>query len=105
MLRDDTAVREAAGEVEDGFEADRISISREGAAALATDSLGRIIVIKRHGNQFAGRVLTAAASVREEVDTLIVDCGEKRFGPVQMSLVDASTWADRINRLSSRANA
>ena len=75
MLRDDNTVREAAGEVEDGFEADRISISREGAAALASDSLGRIMVIKRHGNQFAGRVLTSAASAREEVDALIVDCG------------------------------
>lgn len=104
-LRDDDAVRMAAGEVEDGFEAQKVSISRDGTAALAADAAGRIMIIKRHGNQFAGRILSSAASVREEVDALIVDCGEKRFGPVRMSLTDASTWADRINRLSLGGNA
>ena len=105
VLRDEEAVRHAAGEVEDGFDASKVSISRDGAAALAADASGRIMVIKRHGNQFAGRILTPTASVREEVDGLIVDCGETRFGPVRMSLSDASTWADRINRLSLSSNA
>ena len=99
VLRDEDAVRFAAGEVEDGFEAERISISRDKKAALASDTDGRIMVIKRHGNQFAGRILTGHATTREVVDALIVDSGEARFGPVRLTLTDSSTWADRINRL------
>lgn len=98
-LADEEAVRIAAQEVEDGFEADRIAIARDGTAALTADPGGRIMVIKRHGNQFAGRVLTGRASAREEVDGLVVDCGETQFGTVRLSLTDSSTWADRINRL------
>lgn len=105
VLRDESAVRNAVGEVEDGFEASRISISRDRSAALVADPTGRVMVIKRHGNQFAGRILGSNARVREEVDALIVDCGEARFGPVRMSLDDSSSWADRINRLSLRRDA
>ncbi len=105
VLADDAAVRRAASEVEDGFDADKVSISRDKAAALVSDQQGRIMVIKRHGNQFAGRILSGEASAREMVDGLIVDCGEARFGPVQMALPDASAWADRINRLSLRNDA
>lgn len=99
VLRDEDAVKIAAGEVEDGFVAERISISRDNRAALTSDAGGRIMVIKRHGNHFAGRILTAQASAHEEVDALVVDCGEARFGTVRLTLEDSSTWADRINRL------
>jgi len=99
ILRDEESVRAAASEVEDGFAVERVSIARDGKAALALDADGRIMVIKRHGNRFAGRILTRSASAREEVDALIVDCGEAQFGPVRLSLADSSAWADRINRL------
>lgn len=99
VLRDEEAVRFAASEVDDGFDAERVSVARGGKAALAADASGRIMVIKLHGNRFAGRILTSRASAREEVDALVVDCGEARFGPVRLSLTNSSTWADRINRL------
>lgn len=99
ILRDEDSARRIVNEVEDGFVAERVSVARDGKAALAMDTGGRIMVIKRHGNRFAGRILTARTTVREEVDTLVVDCGETRFGPVRLSLTDSSTWADRINRL------
>ncbi|MFU7527299.1 hypothetical protein [Qipengyuania sp. ASV99] len=98
-LRDEAAVRQAAQEIEDGFDAQRISIARAENAALAKDPAGRIMVIKRHGNRFAGRVLTPAAQTREEVDALVVDCGERSFGPVRMSINDSAAWADAIARL------
>lgn len=98
-LSDEDAVRAAAGEVEDGFEATRIAIGRGGDAALAADFAGRIMVIKRHGNRFAGRVLTRAACVREEVDALVVDAGDVRFGKVRISIERPGSWADAINRL------
>lgn len=99
VLKGKEDVRNAASEVEDGFEAARISIARDGKAALAADADGRIMVIKRHGNRFAGRILTSEAKVREEVDGLVVDCGETRFGAVRLSLSDPAAWADAINRL------
>jgi len=105
VLADEAAVRDAASEVEDGFAAHRVSISRSADAALAADEAGRIMVIKRHGNQFAGRILTGDANAREEVDGLVVDSGEARFGTVRLSLRDSSTWADSINRLSLRDDA
>lgn len=99
VLADERDVARIAGEVEDGFEPVRHAIGRQGDAALAADANGRIMVIRRHGNKFAGRVLTPAASSREEVDALIVDPGEARFGRVRLSLDDAAYWADAINRL------
>lgn len=93
------AVRAAADEVEYGFEAERVSISRGGLAALARDDAGRIMLIKRHGNRYAGRILSAQAMVREKVDALEIDCGEARFGAVTLRLDDAAYWADAINRL------
>ncbi|MEL7318385.1 MAG: hypothetical protein AAFN04_07065, partial [Pseudomonadota bacterium] len=73
--------------------------SRGGRSALARDLDGRIMVIKSHGNKFVGRVLASDSSAREEVDGLVVDPGEPRFGTVRLSLTDASYWADAINRL------
>ncbi len=98
-LADEAAVARAATEVQDGFEPVRTSIARGGSAALARDDSGRIMVIKRHGNRFAGRILTRAARVREEVDGLVVDPGEASFGSVHLSLNDPAYWADAINRL------
>ncbi len=99
VLADHAAVQHAANEVEDGFTTQRSAIARAGDAALAVDAAGRIMVIKRHGNHFSGRVLTPTAKVREEVDAIVVDCGEARFGPVRMSLDETGYWVDAINRL------
>lgn len=98
-LSDASAARNAAEEVVDGFAATRVSIDRSGTAALARNEDGHIMIIKRHGNRFAGRVLSDAARVREEVDGLVVDVGETQFGAVRLSLEDPGYWADAINRL------
>jgi len=98
-LRGEMDVATAAAEIKDGFDLKRSSITRGGKSALAQDEAGHIIVIKRHGNKFAGRILTSSASAQEAVDALIVDTGEPRFGAVRLSLSDASYWADAINRL------
>jgi len=98
-LTDNESVSFAAGEVEDGFEARRIAIAKSGAAALTCDPQGRIMVIKRHGNQFAGRILSSNAKVSEEVDAIVVDCGDARFGKVRLSLDQPAIWVDAINRL------
>ena len=57
------------------------------------------MLIKRHGNHFAGRILASEAQVQEEIDAIIVDCGDARFGKVRLSLENPSVWVDAINRL------
>ncbi|KWV92265.1 hypothetical protein AUC45_08085 [Erythrobacter sp. YT30] len=101
ILSDHDAAIRVAEEIVDGFNANRVSISRTGDAGLLRDSHGRILIVKQHGGHFAGRILTASASAREEVDALIVDPGkaERQFGTVRLRLDDAASWADAINRL------
>jgi len=98
-------VARAAGEVEDGFAPASTACDAGGAAALARDAQGRIMVIKRHGNRFAGRVLGPGAAARLAGGTLEVDPGEPRFGKVSLALPDAQAWADAINRLNAAQDA
>jgi hypothetical protein len=96
LLNDDDAVRRAVGEVEDGFAP--VAITRD-------TEQGRIMVIKRHGNRFAGRVLTSSAKANLWQNlgqtALDVDCGEARFGRVFLDLSDADAWAASINALNA----
>lgn len=105
----DDDVRRAAGEVEDGFDPVAIARDAEGLAAIARDAQGRIMVIKRHGNRFAGRVLGPAARAviwRDQVRTALeVDGGEARFGKMFLDLPDPKAWADAINALNDPQDA
>jgi hypothetical protein len=102
-------VSRAAGEVVDGFAPVAESRDVAGRAALARDAAGRIMVIKRHGNRFAGRILgpdAAARLWRDQGSTgLEVDCGEARFGKVFLDLPDAQAWAVAINRVDRPQDA
>ena len=99
------AVARAAGEVEDGFAPVAAACDAEGASALARDSAGRIMVIKRHGNRFAGRVLGPGAAAWVAGGQLEVVPGEARFGKVFLSIPDAQAWADAINRVNGPQDA
>lgn len=99
ILINEDSVRFAAGEVEDGFIASRVAITRDGQAALASNSQGEMMVIKRHGNRFAGRMLNSETRVQEEVDAIILDCGDAHFGKVRLSIEQPGIWVDAINRL------
>lgn len=104
-LGSEDAVRRAAGEVEEGFTPVAVTRDTEGRAALARDAAGRIMVIKRHGNRFAGRVLGPAAVARRKGETLAVHCGEALFGMVMLDLRDSAAWEEAINRLNGRGDA
>jgi len=92
-------LRRAAGEVVDGYEPVEWTISSAGDAALARDRDGRVMLIKRHGNRFAGRILTERSSARSDNGALRVDCGEKRFGTVALTLDDAASWQAIIDAI------
>jgi hypothetical protein len=94
-------VRRAAGEAVDGFEPIECAAAADGAAALAADAQGRIMLIKRHGNRFAGRILTAHASTRLRGDKLEIDCGERRFGSVMLAIEDPASWQARTDAIGN----
>ena len=106
MLDSEDAVHRAAAEVDDGFTPSAIARAADGTTALASDAQGRVMVIKRHGNRFAGRVLGPAARAivwRDQgASALEVDCGEARFGKVFLDLPDADAWGEAINALNER---
>jgi hypothetical protein len=104
-LASEADVNRAANEVEDGFLPVAAACDAEGAAALAQDAGGRIMLIRRHGNRFAGRVLGPAASVRLDGARLVVDPGEARFGTVSLDLADTQAWAEAINQVSKAGHA
>jgi hypothetical protein len=108
-LDGEQAVMRAAGEVEDGFRPVATACDAEGVAALACDAAGRIMVIRRHGNRFAGRVLGPRAAARlgdhPGEFNLVIDSGEPRFGRVFLTLTDAQAWAEAINRLNATQDA
>jgi hypothetical protein len=99
-LASEADVCRAAGEVDDGFAPVATACDPAGTSALARDAKGRIMVIRRHGNRFAGRVLDEKATARTNGSSLIVDCAERRFGAVEIALEEAQAWADAINALS-----
>lgn len=108
-LGSEDSVRRAAREVDDGFEVTESVCDAQGRAALARDADGRIMVIKRHGNRFAGRLLGPGAGARlwkDRAETALeVDPGEARFGKVFLDLPDPEAWADAINRVSRHQHA
>ena len=108
-LDSDAAIRRAAAEVEDGFVPVDTAYDAEGAAGLARDTAGRIMLIKRHGNRFAGRVLGVHASARAESlpgeYNIIVDPGEARFGAVFLTIPAPESWVVAINALNAGQDA
>lgn len=99
------AVRTIADEVEDGFTPVAVVCDENGAGALARNGEGRIMLIKPHGNRFAGRVLTPRAKAllvhEPERFNIIISCGEARFGRALLTIPDPAAWAEAINRLGS----
>lgn len=99
LLDTDDAVRRAASEVEDGFE----------PVAIARDGQSRFMVIKRHGNRFAGRVLDRNAAATLNIDPvetlLVVRTGQTLFGDIYLEIDDPKAWADAINRVNAAPHA
>ena len=100
-----TQAQIAADEVCDGYVPNQIALDVHGEGAIMQDALGHVLVLKRHGNKFAGRILEPIASATVEGRTLTIHSGERRYGKVIIKVEDPHTWADTINTLGSLTNA
>lgn len=59
-------------------------ISEDGQGALVSDANGRIVLIKRHGAKFAGRLLERPLDIAREGPIWCVGSGDQQFGRVRM---------------------
>ena len=103
-IRDEDHARELADEQVHGFAPVEIAIDRAGAGAIMRDAEGRVLVLRRHGAHFAGRILTGRAVIRHDQGQLIVAPDAARFGTVTLDLGDdsenaAAHWSASLRRL------
>lgn len=99
-IRSDEQARAIADQVVCGFEPVDIAIDKAGIGALMRDAGGRHLLVRRHGAQFAGRLLDRHSDTRLDQNFLTVGTGEKTFGKVTLNLgPQAQYWAAGLRHL------
>ncbi|MES2783052.1 MAG: hypothetical protein V4657_09665 [Pseudomonadota bacterium] len=100
-IRNEEQAREIANEALCGFDPVDIGIDKAGIAALMRDADGRHLLVRRHGVQWAGRLLDHHNEARLDQNFLTVGTGEKTFGSVTLNLgAQASHWAAGLRHLN-----
>lgn len=83
-----------------GFEPAAVALDRAGIAALLRGTDGRVMLLRRHGAQFAARILDSHAFARLDRNFLTIGTGEPTFGKVTLDLGDqAQVWAASLRRV------
>lgn len=104
-LRSEDEARALAEHAICGFDPVDVALDRAGIGALLRDGQGRVLLLRRHGAHFAGRLLDSHADTRLDRNFLTVATGERRFGSVTLDLGgEAQVWASSLRRLGG-ANA
>ncbi|MEP7348328.1 MAG: hypothetical protein ABI668_00065 [Sphingorhabdus sp.] len=99
-IRDEDHARRLADEIIFGFEPVDIVLDRAGIGALMRDAKGRHLLVRRHGAQFAGRLLDRHSESRLDHNFLTVGTGDKSFGKITLNLgKDAQYWAAGLRHL------
>jgi hypothetical protein len=101
-IRDAAHARALAHEAVFGFVPVEIGLDRAGIAALMKDAAGRHLLIRRHGAQFAARLLDRHSASRLDRNFLTIGTGERLFGTITLDLgADAQNWAAGLRHLPS----
>lgn len=101
-IRDENHARQLAGDALSGFTATELVIDRAGMGALLRDAAGRVMLLRRHGAQFAARLLDNHSFARLDRNFLTVANGERRFGAFTLDLGDkAQVWASSLRHLGA----
>ncbi len=105
-IRDDDHARYLADQAVSGFAPVDIVIDKAGYGALLRDRSGRVLVLKRHGTHFAGRIMTVRPEARLDQGLLTIQPDDRPFGAVTLNLGEqAQIWAASLRRLEKRADA
>ncbi len=101
-LRDDAEARALAEAAICGFHPRELALDRAGIAALVRGADGRVMLLRRHGAQFAARLLDSHADTRLDRNFLTMGTGERFYAPVTLDLGDqAQVWAASLRRLAN----
>jgi len=101
-LRGEAQARAEAETALGGFDPVDIAIDRAGIGALLRDGQGRVMLLRRHGAQFAARLLDSHADTRLDRNFLTIGTGETTFGQITLDLGDrAQVWAASLRRLGA----
>jgi hypothetical protein len=99
-IRSEEDARIIADEIICGFEATDVALDKAGIGAVLRDAKGRHLLIRRHGAQFAGRLLDRHSETRLDQNFLTVGTGERTFGTVTLNLGEqAQYWAAGLRHL------
>jgi hypothetical protein len=99
-IRDEEHARAIAREAICDFEAVAVVLDRARIGALLRDGDGRQMLIRRHGVQFVGRLLSPGIEARLDQNFLTLGAGERFFGTVTLNLGDqAQIWASGLRHL------
>lgn len=99
-IRSEDQARCIADEIICGFDPVDIAIDKAGIGALMRDAKGRHLLVRRHGAQFAGRLLDRHSETRLDQNFLTVGTGETTFGTVTLNLGEqAQYWAAGLRHL------
>lgn len=100
-IRDADHACELADEAVCGFEPAEIAIDRAGQGALLRDANGRVLLLRRHGVHFVGRLLGAKTTGNLNRNLLTIEPPESSFGKVTLDLGPAAQeWAASFRRLA-----
>lgn len=89
-----------ADEIECGFGATEAAVDRAGYAAIVRNPEGRQMLIRAHGNHFAGRLIGPGYQGRLNQTMLTLIPPEPTFGSVTMELGEAAPiWAARLREV------
>ncbi|MEO7383930.1 MAG: hypothetical protein ABIU18_03265 [Novosphingobium sp.] len=101
-LRDSDEARALARITHCGFDAVDVVLDRAGIGALLRDGEGRVMLLRRHGVHFAGRMLTDHRGIRLDHNFITVATADKNFGSVKLDLgPEAQAWAGTLRRLGT----
>lgn len=101
-IQNEEQARDIAEELLCGFNPVDVVIDKAGIAALMRDDQGRHLLIRRHGVQWAGRLLDRHSESRLDQNFLTVGTGEKTFGTITLNLGEkAQHWAAGLRRLNN----
>lgn len=89
-----------------GFDPVDIALDRARIGALVRSRDGRVMLIRRHGARFVGRVLASHDGVRLDRTTLTLDTEDRAFGTLTLDLgAEAQGWAASLRRLGTEQTA
>ncbi|NTS63818.1 hypothetical protein HRV97_01415 [Sphingomonas sp. HHU CXW] len=88
LLRSPDEVIAAIAETDTAFPAIDALVSNDGRSGLAIDGAGRVLAMRLRGARVIARVVPWTA-LRQTVEGIVIDSGERRFGTVTLIGISA----------------